>query len=145
MNRVQHPSGPRLLLDDLIIALRVADDMRERAVERVFGVSRDGSFIITMIALGAVVDGVHGATVKVKTKAKSSPPSAGDTFIGATVVKETVRSITGIDSRDRRFVGTLILTAVVAKSCRPVVAGAVRHAKTRSRRVITTLRRQYGG
>ena len=108
-----------------------------------FGVPKEGTFLVTVVALGAVADGLHGATARA-VKAKATP-SVGDTFIGAIVVKETVASITGSRARDRRFVGALIATAVVAKSFKPVVEGSFRHAKARARRTQAAIRRLYGG
>jgi hypothetical protein len=121
----------------------VADETRRRLVTRVFGVPREGTFLVTMIALGAAADGLHGATARA-IKAKATP-SVGDTFIGAVVVKEAVAGITGSRASDRRFVGALIATAVVAKSAKPVLERSLRSAQTRTRRTQATLRRLYGG
>ena len=143
MNRDQLPTGRRLLFGDLIIVLRVVNEARRRLVTRVFGVPKEGTFLVTVVALGAVADGLHGATARA-VKAKATP-SVGDTFIGAIVVKETVASITGSRARDRRFVGALIATAVVAKSLKPALEGSFRHVKARARRTQATVRRLYGG
>jgi hypothetical protein len=143
MNRDQLPSGRRLLFGDLIIAFRVANEARRRLVARVFGVPKEGSFLVTVIALGAVAEGLHGAKAQ-GIKAKATP-SIGDTFIGAIAVKETVAGITGSRDSDRRFVGALIATAVLAKSFRPVLEGALRSARAHARRTRATVRRLYGG
>jgi hypothetical protein len=130
-------------LGDLIIIARVADETRRRLVTRVFGVPKEGTLLVTLIALGAAADGLHGAKAKA-IKAKATP-SVGDTFIGAIVVKETVAGITGSAASDRRFVGALIASAVVAKSAKPVLEGSLRRARAQTRRTQATLRRLYGG
>jgi hypothetical protein len=143
VNRDQQPGGRRLLLGDVIILIRLIDVWRQKALERVFGAQRDQSLLITVIAAGAVAEGVHSAASRAK-QATTTPPSLGDSFIAATVVKEGMNSVIGVKSTDRPFVGTLIAAAVLTKLLRPVVSENLHRMRARTHRSLTALRRRYG-
>jgi hypothetical protein len=143
MNPARPPSPRRRMLGDFIIACRLVDEAGHRVTARVFGVPRDQTFLVTMVALGASAEALHGFAGRAfKVTAR---PSVGDTFIGATVVKETVSGITGLRSRDQRYVGTLIAAAVVAKTLRPTVEASVRGITSEVHNIRAALRRMYEG
>ena len=114
--------GPeRLLLGYLIILFRLL----VRAVGRAFGVSGEGSTLLTLIAIASVARGVRrafaapGAQVR---KARSSPHLVGDTMIATAAFKETVVSVAGRPSRKTSFAAGLIVFAVLAHSVRPALS-----------------------
>jgi hypothetical protein len=119
--------GPeRLLVGYLIILFRLL----VRAVERVFGVSGEGSTILTLVVIGSVTRAVHRAFTAPRRqvrRARSSPNFAGDTMIASAAFKETVDSIAGHPSRDMSFAAGLIVFAVLMHSFRPAV-GALRQS-----------------
>jgi hypothetical protein len=122
---VKHVSAERLLVGDLIILFRLL----ERAVARAFGVSGEGSSLLTLIILASVARALRrgaAAPRKQVRKARSSPTLAGDSLIATAALKETVDSIAGHPSRDTQFAAGLIAFAVLTHSFRPAVAGSLR-------------------
>jgi hypothetical protein len=107
-----------------------------RAVGRAFGVSGEGSTLLTLIVIGSAARGVRRAFAAPRAqirKARSSPNFVGDAMFVTTGFKETVRSIAGPRSGDMSFAASLIVLAVLAHSLRPAVR-AVRKAT----RAVTT-------
>jgi hypothetical protein len=122
--RKQEIGPERLLVGYLIILFRVL----VRAVGRAFGVSGEGSTLLTLIVIGSAaraVRRVFAAPRKQIRKARSSPNLAGNTMIATGAFKETVDSIAGRPSRDTPFAAALIVLAVLTHSFRPAV-GALR-------------------
>jgi hypothetical protein len=145
----QHVSGARLLFTDAEVAARVLNEMRHRAITRVFGVqSREDSFtslLITMIAIGAVAEGVQGAGAKVReVQSGQSGPSLADALIGGAVVREAVRRISGATSEDAPRLAALIVFALLAHAARPVLAGSLRGVRAQALRVRSALDRYRG-
>jgi hypothetical protein len=135
---LKHISPERLLVGDLIILFRLLNQVRHRALARAFGVSAEGSTVVTLIAIGAVARAVHRVLAAPRTqvrKARSSPTFAGDTMIGTAAFKETVDSIAGHPTRDTPFAAALIAFAVLAHSFRPAVAGLLRALRESARAV----------
>lgn len=97
-----------------------------RAVGRAFGVSGEGSTLLTLVVLGSAARGVRrvfAAPRKQMRKARSSPNFAGNALIATGGFKETIDSIAGQPSRDTSFAAALIVFAVLTHSLRPAVAG----------------------
>ena len=117
--------GPERLLAGYLIVLF---GFLVRAVGKAFGVSGQGSTLLTLVVLGSVARGVRRVFAAPRTqirKARSSPNAAGNAMIATAAFKETVDSIAGRPSRDTRFAAALIVFAVLAHSFRPAV-GAMR-------------------
>ena len=117
--------GPeRLLLGFLIVGW----GLLVRAMGRVFGVSPEGSTLLTLVVIGSVARGVRRAFAaprKQVRKARTSPNFAGDTLIATAVLKESVDGIAGRASRDMPFAAVLIVFALVAHFFRPAVSGLI--------------------
>ena len=114
--------GPERLLVGYVI---VVCGLLVRVVGRVFGVSGEGSTLLTFVVIGAVARGVRRGFAAPSTqirKARSSSNFAGDTMIATAAFRETVDSVAGRPSRDTRFAAALIVVAVLAHSFRPAVA-----------------------
>jgi hypothetical protein len=117
-------SPERLLVGYLIVLFRFL----ARAVARAFGVSGEGSTLLTLIVIGSVARAVRRVFTAPRTrirKARSSPNFAGDTMIATAALKETVDSIAGRPSRNTSFAAALIAFAVLMHSFRPAVAGSL--------------------
>jgi hypothetical protein len=133
---LKHISPERLLVGDVIILFRLF----VRAVGKAFGVSGEGSTLLTLIVIGSVARGVRRAFTAPRTqvrKARSSPNFAGDTVIATAALKETVDSIAGHPSRDTPFAVALIAFAVLTHAFRPAVAGSLGALRKSVRGVIT--------
>jgi hypothetical protein len=132
-HNVKQKIGPeRVLLGYLIVLFAFL----VRAVGRAFGVSGEGSTLLTLIVIGSAARGVRRVFAAPRTqirKARSSPHFAGDAMFVAAGFKESVRSIAGRPSGDTSFVASLIVFAVLAHSLRPAV-GALR----KTARAVTT-------
>lgn len=129
--------GPERLLAGYVIILF---GLLVRAVGRAFGVSGQGSTLLTLVVIGSVVRGVRRVFAAPRTqirKARSSPNAAGNTLIATAALKETVDSIAGPPSRGMPFAAALIVLAVVAHAFRPAVAGSLGALRKSVRDVIT--------
>ena len=131
-----HISPERLLVGYLIVLSRLL----VRAVERMFGVSGEGSTLLTLVLIGSVARAVRRVFTAPRRqihKARSSPTFAADTMIATAALKETVDSIAGDPSRDTSFAAGLIAFAVLTHAFRPAVAGSLRALRESARAVIT--------
>jgi hypothetical protein len=120
-HRPNQISPERLLVGYLIVLFRLL----VRAVERAFGVSGEGSTLLTLIVIASVARGVRRAFAAPRTqvrKARSSPQAVGHTVIATAAFKETVDSIAGHPSRKTGFAAGLIVFAVLAHAVRPAAA-----------------------
>ncbi|MGZ6663093.1 MAG: hypothetical protein ACXVHL_37925 [Solirubrobacteraceae bacterium] len=96
-------------------------------MERAFGVSGEGSTLLTLVVIGSVARGIRRAFAAPRTKirtARSSPNFAGNTMIATAAFNETVDRIAGRPSSDTPFAAALIVFAVLAHSLRPAVAAS---------------------
>jgi hypothetical protein len=123
-------STPRALKQDvgpvrvLVGYLIILFGLLVRAVERAFGVSGEGSTLLTLIVIASAARGVRRVFAAPRTqvrKARSSPNLAGNTMIATAGLKETVDRIAGRPSRDTSFAAALIVFAVLMHSVRPAV------------------------
>jgi hypothetical protein len=136
--RKQDISPERLLVGYLIVLF----GLLVRAVGRAFGVSGEGSTLLTLVVIGTVARGVARgvrrafATPRTEIrKARSSPNFAGDTMIATAAFKETVDRIAGRPSTP--FAAALIVFAVLTHSLRPAVAGSLGALRKSVRAVMT--------
>ena len=129
--------GPERLLAGYLIVLF---GLVVRAVGKAFGVSGEGSTLLTLVVIGSVARGVRRVFAAPGTqvrKARSSPNLAGNTMIATAAFKETVDSIAGRPSRDTPFAAALIVFAVLVHSFRPAVAESLGDLRKSVRAVVT--------
>lgn len=134
--RIKDIGPERLLVGYLIILFHLL----VRAVGRAFGVSGEGSTLLTLFVIGSAARGVRrvfAAPRRQMRKARSSPNLAGNTRIATAVFKETVDSIAGPPSRDTPFAAALIVVAVLTHSFRPAATGSLGGLRKSVRAVIT--------
>ena len=123
----------RAFFGDAGIVLLLLNDVRHRSVARIFGVSRDDSNLVTVLAIGTAAVAAHGTAARVRRVR----PSGADSAIGGAVLRETALGIAGEPSRAMPFFGTLVLLALVGRSSRPALRGALRSTRGSVRRVAT--------
>jgi hypothetical protein len=141
---LKHVSPERLFAGDAIIVFRILSEARHRAVARVFGVGKEHSTLVTLIAISAFARALHRIATTPRTqvrKVRSSPTAVGDAMIGTAAFRETVDSIAGHPSRDTSSAAALIAFAVLAHLFRPAVAGLLRAVRESFRAVIAEGRR----
>jgi hypothetical protein len=129
----------RLFFGDAAIVVLLLNDVRHRTVARVFGVSRDDSNLVTVLAIGSAAVAVHGTAARVRRIGRY--PSGSDSFIGAAVLREAALGIAGEPSRAVPAAGALVALALLGTSSRPVLRGALRTTRGSIVGVITAPQR----
>ena len=114
----------RLFFGDAAIVFLLLNDVRHRTVTRVFGVSRDDSNLVTVLAIGSAAVAVQGTAARVR--AIRPYPSGSDSLIGAALLREAALGIAGAPARAVPAAGALLALALVGKSSRPILQGAFR-------------------
>lgn len=120
--------GARLLISDLTVAYLLVNEARGRVVQRLFGVPKDNSALVTVVALAVLAEAIHENA----RKALKGPaaPSQGDSLLGFAIVNEVLRGIAGAGSGDSQFFGPLVTFALVSASIGPAVRASLRGLKT---------------
>ena len=96
MNGDKKPVTNTMLFGDAIITFLSINEARRRSVVWVFGVPREDSELVTVIATGSLVKGVQS---RARVIAASVVPSFAATVMGAGALKEAANSIAGDWSR----------------------------------------------
>ncbi len=138
----QQISGTRLLRTDIRMAYLLLNEARHRTIQGVFGVSRDQSNLVTLIALGVLAQASRDRAVRV-VKAPGGPRPA-DALLGTALLKELVHRIAGPDSKDTPLIGTLVAIAVLGRLSRPVFGESVRAIRASARRTRAIFGQRYG-
>jgi hypothetical protein len=125
----------RLFFGDAAIVFLLLNNVRHRMVARVFGTSRDDSNVVTVLALGSAAVAVHGTAARLRTIPRH--PSGTDSVIGAAVLREAALGIAGAPTRAVPAAGALVALALVGRSSRPVLRGALRTTRGSVRSVMT--------
>jgi hypothetical protein len=98
--------------------------------------------LISIIALAAVAGAAHDLTAEaVKIDAR---PSAGDSMLGVSVLREGAHWLAGDRYRDTPVFGTLIGLAFLSAFVRPVLRLSVRGVKTASHEARSGFDNRYG-
>jgi hypothetical protein len=135
-------AGARLLVSDVRVALLLVDEARHRAVERVFGVSREQSWQVTLIALALVAHATHEKSDQLLKG--PGGPTRSDVVLGAAGLRELLTWISGQSSRDTPLVGSLVMVALVGTLVRPGVSRAAHGIRTSSHRARLSFKHRYG-
>jgi hypothetical protein len=134
--------GARLLVSDVCTGLLLVDEARYRAVKRLFGVSRDQSWPVTLIAV-ALLAGVAHDKWEQMLRGPGGPTRA-DVALGAAALRELLTWIPGPSSRDTRGVATLVLIAVVGSVVRPGLSRTLRGIRTSAHGLRQSFNHRYG-
>ncbi len=127
----------RLFFGDAAIVFMLLNDARHRTVTRVFGVSRDDSNLVTVLAIGSAAVAVQGTAARVR----AIRPSGSDSLIGAALVREAALGIAGEPSRAVPAAGALLALALAGKSSRPMMRRVLRTTRRSVRDVVTAPQR----
>ena len=101
----------RLLVTDVGVLLLLVDERRRRIVERLFGVSRDQSWQVTLLALVLLAQAAHEKSDRVLRG--PGGPTRADAMLGAATLRELLTAIPGPQARETPLVGTLVMIALV--------------------------------
>lgn len=140
--RLEDVHGGRLLVTDVRVAMLLLTDARHRVVERLFGVPSDGSWLVTLVALGIITR----ATRDKADQMLRGPggPYLSDFALGAFVLRELLVGTAGPSSRGTPLFGTLVTIAVVGALLRPPLTGTARGIEASLHRVRLAFDRRYG-
>jgi hypothetical protein len=135
-------AGARLLVSDVRVALLPVDEARHRVVERLFGISREQSWQVTLIALVLLASAAHDKSDQVLKGPDG--PTRSDVVLGAAGLRELPTWISGQSSRDTPLVGSLVMVVLVGALVRPGVSRAAHGIRTSSHRARLSLNHRYG-
>jgi hypothetical protein len=132
----------RLLATDARIAYLLLNEARRRSIARYFGVSGEGSTLVTIILVGMAARALHGQA----TRALRAPgaPALGDTVLGLAALRESVHSVAGQSYPESPMLGALVATAFVGAALVPVLRGTTRGVEALSRRIRLDFDDRYG-
>lgn len=134
--------GARLLVSDVRTALLLLDEARYRAVRRLFGVSRDQSWAVTVIGLALLASVAHDKAEQMLRG--PGGPTRAEVMLGAAGLRELLVGIPGPASRDTPLVATLLAIAVVGAVVRPGLSRAAHGIRTATHRARHSFNHRYG-
>jgi hypothetical protein len=134
--------GARLLATDARVAGMLLREGRDRACAHLFGVSRDDSGVVTVIALATLAHAIHGKIHE--TISAPGGPHASDTLIGIGLLSEAINVIAGEWSRETPVVPTVVVAAVVAHHLRPWARISIHDVHAVAHRIRVDFDRRYG-
>lgn len=134
--------GARLLFSDLRVALLLLDEARCAVVARLFGIPKDQSVLVSIIAVGALAQAAHDKAARVLRV--EAGPTFPDLMIGTSVLRESAHWMAGDLYRDTPIFGTLVAIAFLGTSLRPVLRGALRGVKAASHEARAGFDHRYG-
>ncbi len=135
-------SGVKLLVADTRMTLMLLNEARGRTMERVFGVPRDQSGLLTIIALAAVAEAFRTRTNQARSAAK--PPSVSDSLLGVALVRESMQGIAGVQSRDLPLGSSLIALGMLGGALHPAVRASARRLASASHKARAEFDHRYG-
>ena len=135
-------AGARLLVSDVRVAPLLVDEARHRVVEQLFGVSREQSWQVTLIALVLLASAAHDKSDQLLKG--PGGPTRSDVVLGAAGLRELLTWISGQSSRDTPLVGSLVMVALVGALVRPGASRAAHGIRTSSHRARLSLKHPYG-
>jgi hypothetical protein len=134
--------GFKRLVSDLRIVLLLADEARDAVMARLFGVAKDDSALISIIAVALLV-----AAARDKGKAMVGlpvPGSSGDALIGVSALRESAHWLAGDLYRDTPIFGTLIAIAFLGTAIKPVLGFSFKELRVGVRDVRQGFDNRYG-
>jgi len=131
----------RNLGGDLRLALALADEIRGRIAVRAFGVPREQSWLVTLIALGVLAGAAHDSGERLQ--ARRPHPTSGDALLGAFTGDELLHELAGPAAREMGGLAALIALALVASRGGPAVTRSVRGMRASQKRMRTAVHDHY--
>ena len=135
-------SGAQLLVTDIRVAYLLANEARYRALERVFGISREQAnvvtFVLLLVAAQTVSDKIDRALHGI------GGPTKADGALGAALANEVLGEIAGRPARDTPMFGPLVALALVGGLSAPAVRRSMHGLSVTSHRTLVAFRHRYG-
>jgi hypothetical protein len=134
--------GARLLVSDVGVALPLLDEARYRAVRWLFGVPREQSWQVTLIALAVLASAARSKSEQVLRG--PGGPTRADLALGAAGLRELLAAIAGPSAQDGPLVAIVVTIAVLGGVVRPGLSRTVRGFRTATHRAGRSLKQRYG-
>jgi hypothetical protein len=114
---------------------KLANEARFRSLERLFGISREDSALVTLVALGTL--GAAGGRAWAKFMKGPPLPEFGDTMMVVGGAQGLFSGVAGELARDKPDLLVLVAFSVVATSIRPLLGRSwhTAHAATHAARM----------
>ena len=134
--------GARFLVSDVRVALLLLDEARYRVVNRLFGVDRDHSWEVTLIALAVLASAAHDKSDQMLKG--PGGPTRTDMAFGVAGLRELLARISGPPSQDTPLLTTLVTIAVVGAVARPMLTRAAHRIRTSTHDARASFNHRYG-
>lgn len=135
--------GTRVLRTDLRIVLMLLNDARYRTMHRFLGLSREQANVATLVLALTGLGTAHESFRRLADGPVAMPSSTALIF-GNSSLRELMRSIAGPDAGRTPLFGSLLVLALLGHPARRALAGAVRGARSSSRRMSGDFHHRYG-
>lgn len=134
--------GARLLLSDIRAAFLLANEARYRAIERVLGVPRDRANLVTVIALGMLLQATHEKTEQLLRG--PGAPTRTDAVLGAAVLRELLYEVGRPPSRGSPWSDALVIVALLGGLSRPAARRSIRGIRASIQQIGAAFNDRYG-
>ena len=139
LDHLDESSGARLLFSDIRVACLLLNEARHRTIERLFGVSRDQSNIVTLIAVGVLAEAAHDKAEHVLRG--PGGPTRTDAALGSAALKGVVHGIAGPSSDT---FGILVAIALLGGLSGPALGRSLHGIRALSHRTRLSFNHRYG-
>lgn len=133
--------GIRLLISDTRVGLLLLNEARYRSIHRLFGVDRDQSWLVSLVALGVLGHAAHNGLRRI---AQGPNPTSGDLLLGAGALREISYGIGGPSARNVPGFGALVAVGVAGHLARPVLSRSFRDLRISGDRMARAFHHRYG-
>jgi hypothetical protein len=121
----------RLFLTDSRLALAVLNHLRYRALNRVFGVSRDQANVVTVVLMLSAANGAYEAARRIS----GTRVSGTDAALGTFALREAALGVAGPTAREIPGFGSLVAFAILGGLAAPGLRRTVQRMRAVEGRV----------
>jgi hypothetical protein len=139
---VRESGGGRALARDMRLALLLGNEMRHRALARVFGTSREQANLITFLAALTLMQAASDRWRRMVSGPHA--PSLGDDVLATASLRELLSGVAGLPSNESSQLGTLLALVFLGGLGGPSIARSVRGVRAGSARLDRGFRHRYG-
>ncbi len=137
---VGDPRALRVFVADVRLTAAALNELRQMALRRVFGVSRQQADALTFVLALTAAD----ATLRTARRVRYAPrPSGGDAAMGGFLLREAALGIAGPGAREFPFAGALLAGAMLGGIALPELRRAAHGLREAERRVRGPRMRAY--
>ena len=136
------PGGADRLFADARVAALLAGGVRDRALGRWLGVSKDQAGLAGLVVLLVAGQAAYGAGKR--ALAPGGPPTAADGMLMAATARELLLRAVGLPAEGTALLGTLLVAAVALRTARRAATRSGRGIRASSSRANAQFHHRYG-